>query len=53
MSRISKPTNKAMVFDPFTGKMQEAATTDISEMERRAKVELKEKEARLKARKEK
>jgi hypothetical protein len=36
MSRTSKPTNKALVFDPTTKTMVEAATTDLEEMAKRA-----------------
>jgi hypothetical protein len=37
MAKIIRPTNKVTVFDPESGKMQEAVTTDEDEMARRAK----------------
>ena len=37
MSKVSKPSNKVMVFDPVSGTSQEAATTDVDEMASRAK----------------
>jgi hypothetical protein len=37
MSRIIRPSNKVTVFDPETGNLHEAPTTDIEEMQRRAK----------------
>jgi len=36
MSRISRPSNKVTVYDPETGG-HEAVTTDVDEMNRRAK----------------
>lgn len=41
MSRVSKPTNKVIVFDPTNG-ATEAATTDLDEMARRERVKAKE-----------
>jgi hypothetical protein len=37
MSRIIRPTNKVVIFDPEIGGMREADTTDQEVMERRAK----------------
>lgn len=36
MSRVSRPTQKVIVFDPITNTMREADTTDQVEMARRA-----------------
>jgi hypothetical protein len=48
MSKISRPTQKVTVFDPETGGLTEAATTDTSEMIRRAKIAIKDMNHRAK-----
>jgi hypothetical protein len=48
MSKINRPSQKVTVFDPETGGLTEAATTDASEMQRRANKAVKDLKAKVK-----